>query len=77
MLKNQLSTNVSFFKLAPQHPHMKLHFGSVTGRHLLHRYAFYQESQCFLGKTGAGYPFRLVKDDEVLCYKSWLRDWMF
>lgn len=70
MLETQLCTNVSFFTLAPQHPHMKLCFGSVTGRHLLHRRGFYQEHQGFLGKTGAGYPFRLVKDDKVLCYKS-------
>lgn len=40
----------------------------------LHRCGFYQEHQCLLGKTGAEYPCRLVKDDEALCYKSWLGD---
>lgn len=70
MLETQLCTNVSFFTLAAQHHRMKLCFGSVIGRRLPHRCGFYQEHQCFLGKTGAGYPFRLVKDDEVLCYKS-------
>lgn len=69
-LENQLYTNVSFFTLAPQHPRMKLCFGSVTAWHLFHRSGFYQEHQCFLGKTGSGYPFRLVKDDEVLHYES-------
>lgn len=70
MLENQLYTKVSFFTLAPQHPHIKLCFGSVTGKYLLHRCGFYQEHQRFLGKTGAGYPFRLVKDDEVPVFKS-------
>lgn len=55
MLENQLEPNVLFFTTAPQHPHDKLHFGSViTFGFVLLQMWFVPGTN--LGETREGHP---------------------